>query len=54
MKYLIWALLWPVLFAIGLIGRILSPLVCLFIVTKPRTDSVKRLIDKLSCCHATA
>ena len=43
MKYLIWALLWPVLLAVGLVGCILSPVVCLFIVTNPRTDSVKRL-----------
>lgn len=43
MKYLYWALLWPLMFAIGVIGRILSPIACLFIVTKLRNDVVKRL-----------
>lgn len=43
MKYLRWALLWPVLFFVGIFGRICSPIVCCFIVTKPRLDVVKRL-----------
>lgn len=42
MKYLIWALLWPLLFAIGLIARILSPIAVIFIVRSPRFYTVKR------------
>ncbi len=35
MKYLIWTLLWPVMFAVGLLARLLSPIACLFIVKNP-------------------
>lgn len=42
MKYLYWVLLWPILFAIGIFGRLAAPVVCLFIFRKPRTDVVKR------------
>ena len=41
-KYIYWALLWPLLFAVGLFGRACSPVVCLFITRKIRTDVVKR------------
>lgn len=46
MKYLRWFLLFPVLFAISLIARVLSPIACMFIVTEPRIDVVKRLGKK--------
>ena len=42
-KYIYWAVLWPILFAVGLIGRVCSPVVCLFVTRKIRTDVVKRL-----------
>lgn len=42
-KYLRWALLWPVMFFVAYIARILSPLVTIFIVKKQRIDVVKRL-----------
>jgi hypothetical protein len=42
MKYIVWALLWPLMFLIGLIGRILSPIAAMFIVRAPRLDTVKR------------
>lgn len=43
MKYLYWALLWPLLFVVGWIFRIFAPVACMFIVRAPRTDTVKRL-----------
>lgn len=42
MKYVSWALLWPLLFLIGLMARILSPIAAMFIVRAPRLDTVKR------------
>lgn len=42
MKYLAWALLWTLMFSIGVIGRILSPIAVIFIVREPRLDTVKR------------
>lgn len=42
-KYLYWLMLWPFAFMVGLLGRILAPIVCMFIERKPRTDVVKRL-----------
>lgn len=39
-------MLFPVLFAISLIARVLSPIACMFIVTEPRLDVVKRLGKK--------
>ena len=42
-KYLIWALILPFTIVIGLIGRVLAPIVCLFVVRNLRTDTVKRL-----------
>lgn len=43
MKYAYWALLWPVMLAIGIFGRLCAPLVCVFITREPRLDTVKRL-----------
>lgn len=45
-KYLRWTSLFPILFVIGLLARGLSPFACLFIVTEPRLDVVKRLGKK--------
>ena len=42
MKYLAWALLWPLMFSIGVIGRLLSPIAVIFIVRDSRLDYVKR------------
>jgi hypothetical protein len=42
-KYLVWALILPFEIVIGMIGRLLAPIVCLFIVKTPRFDVVKRL-----------
>ena len=42
MKYLAWASLWPLMFSIGVIGRILSPIAVIFIVRDSRLDYVKR------------
>lgn len=42
-KYLRWALLFIPMPFLVVIGRVLSPIACLFIVRKPRTDVVKRL-----------
>lgn len=43
MKYIIWALLLPVLILTGMVGRLLSPIAVLFIRRRPVTDTVKRL-----------
>lgn len=43
MKYLYWLALLPFSFVIGIIGRLLSPIVCLFIKREPVLDTVKRL-----------
>ena len=43
MKYLYWAILFPLVFTISQIARILSPIACLFVVRAPYTTSVKRL-----------
>lgn len=43
MKYVVWALILPFEIVIGLIGKALAPIICLFIERKPRTDVVKRL-----------
>lgn len=42
-KYLIWGMILPISMVIGLVGRLLAPIVCLFIERKPRFDTVKRL-----------
>lgn len=42
-KYVYWALLFPLAFVTGVVGRILSPIVCLFVERTPRLDTVKRL-----------
>lgn len=42
MKYLFWALLFPLTFLIGLVARLLSPFACLFINREPYFTSVKR------------
>jgi hypothetical protein len=42
-KYLIWLLILPFEIIIGLVGRLLAPIVCMFVVKKLRTDVVKRL-----------
>lgn len=42
MKYGYWALLWPLMMAIGIFGRVCAPVVCLFISPKIRFDVVKR------------
>lgn len=36
----------PLSFTIGVLGRLLSPIVCLFVERKPRFDTVKRLGKK--------
>jgi hypothetical protein len=41
-KYLYWALLFILHLPLSVIGRVLSPFACFFIVRKPRTDVVKR------------
>ena len=46
MKYLYWALLWPLMFAIGLLARFLSPVACLFVVRK--TDGHDDLVNCLN------
>jgi len=43
MKYLYWALLWPLVFTVGQIARILSPIACLFVTRSPYTTTVKRM-----------
>lgn len=43
LKYIIWALLWPVLFSVSFLGRILSPIAVCFVERKLRLDTVKRL-----------
>lgn len=42
MKYIYWGLLWLPMFAIAWLFRLLAPVACLFVVTTPRTDIVKR------------
>lgn len=42
-KYLVWELLLIPSFLIGLVGRLLAPIVCLFVVDVMRHDTVKRL-----------
>jgi hypothetical protein len=46
-KYLYWALLFLLHLPLSVIGRVLSPFACFFIVRKPRTDVVKRLGKKV-------
>lgn len=43
MKYLYWLILLPFAFIVGIIGRILSPVVCMFVYRYSRYDVVKRL-----------
>jgi hypothetical protein len=43
LKHLYWALLFILQMPLVVIGRVLSPFACFFIVRKPRTDVVKRL-----------
>lgn len=42
MKYLYWALLFIPLFVVGIIGRILSPIACMFVTRQLYTTTVKR------------
>jgi hypothetical protein len=43
LKYLRWALLWPIVFiTTAVIARMLSPIACLFVRYELRTDVVKR------------
>lgn len=42
-KYIYWAAILPFEIIIGMIGRLLAPIVCLFLIQKPRFDTVKRL-----------
>lgn len=46
MKYAQWLLYWLPLFIVGIVFRFISPIACLFIVRKPRFDTVKRLGKK--------
>ena len=43
MKYLVWALLWPVLIISGMVGRLLSPIAVCFVKREAYTTTVKRL-----------
>lgn len=43
LKHIRWACLFPLLLLVGIVARVLSPVACLFIETKQRTDVVKRL-----------
>ena len=47
MKYIIWALLWPVLIISGMAGRLLSPIAVCFVKSEPYTTTVKRLNRQL-------
>lgn len=42
-KYLYWVILFPLTIVIGILGRLLAPLVCLFIARESVLDTVKRL-----------
>lgn len=43
LKVLYWLLLLPLSLAVGIIGRLFAPVVCLFVVRAPVLDTVKRL-----------
>lgn len=46
MKYIFWMALLPASFTTGLFGRIVSPIVCMFVKREPVLDTVKRFGKK--------
>jgi len=43
MKFLIWAILWPFIFLIGIFARLISPFACMFVTRAPYYTTVKRM-----------